>query len=67
VERDPGAAAAGEDGALVKAFVCLGDGKRALEERPKPVIAAPTDAIVRVTKTTICGSDLHILEGDVST
>jgi len=51
----------------VKAFVCLGDGKRALEERPKPVIAAPTDAIVRVTKTTICGSDLHILEGDVST
>ena len=34
---------------------------------PKPEITAPTDAIVKVTKTTICGTDLHILKGDVAT
>jgi alcohol dehydrogenase len=49
----------------MKALVYLGPGNKALEERPKPEIAAPTDAIVRVTKTTICGTDLHILKGDV--
>ncbi len=49
----------------MKAFVYLGPGKKALEERPKPDITAPTDAIVKVTKTTICGTDLHILKGDV--
>jgi alcohol dehydrogenase len=38
---------------------------KALEDRPKPEIAAPTDAIVRIVKTTICGTDLHILKGDV--
>jgi alcohol dehydrogenase len=37
-----------------------------LENRPKPGLAAPTDAIVKIVKTTICGSDLHILKGDVS-
>jgi len=51
----------------MKAFVYLGPGKKALETRPKPEITAPTDAIVRVTKTTICGTDLHILKGDVAT
>ncbi|HLY56495.1 MAG TPA: zinc-dependent alcohol dehydrogenase family protein [Stellaceae bacterium] len=51
----------------MKAFVYRGPGKQAVEERPKPQIAAPTDAIVRVTKTTICGTDLHILKGDVPT
>jgi len=40
-------------------------GKKALEDRPMPEIAAPTDAIVRIVKTTICGTDLHILKGDV--
>jgi alcohol dehydrogenase len=49
----------------MKALAFLGLGKKALEERPKPTIAAPTDAIVRVTRTTICGTDLHILKGDV--
>jgi alcohol dehydrogenase len=49
----------------MKAFVYLGPGKKALAERPKPDITAPTDAIVKVTKTTICGTDLHILKGDV--
>lgn len=49
----------------MKAFVYLGIGKKALEDRPMPEIIAPTDAIVRVTKTTICGTDLHILKGDL--
>ena len=51
----------------MKALVYLGPSEKALQERPKPVIAAPSDAIVRVTKTTICGTDLHILKGDVPT
>jgi alcohol dehydrogenase len=51
----------------MKALAYLGPGKKALEERPKPTIAAATDAIVRVTRTTICGTDLHILKGDVPT
>lgn len=51
----------------MKALVYQGPGKKALEERPMPTIAAPTDAIVRIAKTTICGTDLHILKGDVPT
>ena len=51
----------------MKALVYLGPGKKALEDRPKPEITAPTDAVVKVTKTTICGTDLHILKGDVAT
>jgi alcohol dehydrogenase len=51
----------------MKAFVYLGPAKKAVEERPKPDITAPTDAIVKITKTTICGTDLHILKGDVPT
>jgi alcohol dehydrogenase len=53
--------------AVMKALVYQGPGKKALEQRPIPVIAAPTDAIVKITKTTICGTDLHILKGDVPT
>ena len=49
----------------MKALVYNGPGKRALEECPVPQIQAPTDAIVRILKTTICGTDLHILKGDV--
>jgi alcohol dehydrogenase len=49
----------------MKAFIYDGPGKTALEDRPKPEITAPTDAIVRITKTTICGTDLHIIKGDV--
>jgi alcohol dehydrogenase len=51
----------------MKALVYHGPGKRSLDERPMPVIVNPTDAIVRVTRTTICGTDLHILKGDVPT
>jgi alcohol dehydrogenase len=49
----------------MKALVYLGPDKKALLERPKPHIEAPADAIVKMTKTTICGTDLHILKGDV--
>lgn len=49
----------------MKALVYLGPGKKALEDRPTPEIKAPTDVIVKMTKTTICGTDLHILKGDV--
>ncbi len=49
----------------MKALIYKGPGKTALEDRSKPEITAPTDAIVRVTKTTICGTDLHIIKGDV--
>ncbi|MGA3303701.1 MAG: zinc-dependent alcohol dehydrogenase family protein [Methylovirgula sp.] len=49
----------------MKALVYGGPGKKALEDRPKPEIVAPTDAIVKVSKTTICGTDLHILKGDL--
>ena len=51
----------------MKALVYQGVNKKALEERPKPTIEAPTDAVVRMTLTTICGTDLHILKGDVPT
>jgi len=51
----------------MKAPVYNGPGKKALEDRPKPDVAAHTDAIVKIVKTTICGTDLHILKGDVPT
>jgi alcohol dehydrogenase len=49
----------------MKALVYRGPVKQSLEERPKPEIMALTDAIVKITRTTICGTDLHILKGDV--
>jgi alcohol dehydrogenase len=51
----------------MKALVYQGPGQKAVLNRPKPEISAPTDAIVRIVKTTICGTDLHILKGDVPT
>lgn len=51
----------------MKALVYKGPGLRAWETRPKPAIGQATDVIVRVTTTTICGTDLHILKGDVPT
>lgn len=49
----------------MKALVYHGPGQKAWEEKPDPTIQAPTDAIVKVLYTTICGTDLHILKGDV--
>lgn len=51
----------------MKALVYNGPGDKSLEDRPKPQLRDAGDAIVRVTKTTICGTDLHILKGDVPT
>ncbi len=50
----------------MKALVYHGPGKKAWEEHARPTVIDPTDAIVRVTKTTICGTDLHILKGDLA-
>lgn len=51
----------------MKALVYHGAGKKLWEEKPKPVITDSTDAIVKILKTTICGTDLHIMKGDVPT
>jgi len=49
----------------MKALVYHGPGRRAWEYVPDPIIHQPTDAIVRIDSSTICGTDLHILKGDV--
>jgi alcohol dehydrogenase len=51
----------------MKALVYHGPGKRAWQEKPRPTIENPTDVVVRIAKTTICGTDLHILKGDLPT
>lgn len=51
----------------MKALVYQGPGKKDWIDRQKPAIQKPTDVIVKVMKTTICGTDLHILKGDVPT
>ena len=52
-------------GKKLKAVVYEGKGKLALEERPVPKLQEATDAIIRVTLTTICSSDIHIKHGAV--
>ena len=49
----------------MKAMVYHGPGQKAWEHVPDPKIIDPTDVIVQVDVTTICGTDLHILKGDV--
>ena len=51
----------------MKAVVYHGIGYIRLEDAPEPKLEAPTDAIVRLTASAICGTDLHILKGDVPT
>ena len=51
----------------MQALVYHGPQQKTLEDRPKPTVQVPSDAIVKVTRTTICGTDLHILKGDVAT
>ncbi len=51
----------------MKALVYHSPGKKSWEEKPKPVIIEPSDAVLKVLKTTICGTDLHIMKGDVPT
>ncbi len=49
----------------MKALIYRGPGRKSWEEHPTPLIKEDSDAIVRVETTTICGTDLHILKGDV--
>ena len=49
----------------MNALVYHGPNQKAWEDKPKPVLRDPTDAVVRVTTSTICGTDLHIMKGDV--
>jgi alcohol dehydrogenase len=51
--------------AVMKALVYYGPGKRSWEDVPDPVVTDPEDVVVRVDAFTICGTDLHILRGDV--
>ncbi|MDZ4401739.1 zinc-dependent alcohol dehydrogenase family protein [Prosthecobacter sp.] len=51
----------------MKALVYHSPGRKGLQDMPRPVLKEATDAVVRITKTTICGTDLHILKGDVPT
>jgi alcohol dehydrogenase len=51
--------------ATMRALVYHGPGRKSWENKPKPRIEKATDAVVRITTTTICGTDLHILKGDV--
>jgi alcohol dehydrogenase len=53
--------------ATMKALVYHGPGKPGWENKPYPSIKEPGDAVVRITTSTICGTDLHILKGDLPT
>lgn len=49
----------------MKALTFEGPGRRIWHDVPDPAVADPEDAVVRVDAVTICGTDLHILKGDV--
>ena len=51
----------------MKALVFNGVGQIAVEDRPKPTVKNASDAVIKLTRTTICGSDLHIIQGHVPT
>ncbi len=53
------------ENATMRALVYQGPGKKEWSTLAKPTLIDDTDAIIRVDVTTICGSDLHILKGDV--
>ncbi len=64
-QEDPHEPAAADRDARTHGLVYRGPGRRAWEERARPVLQDQTDAIVRITTTTICGTDLDLLKGDV--
>lgn len=49
----------------MQALVYQGPGRKSLQDHPKPSLQGPGDAIVRMTRTTICSTDLHILKGNL--
>jgi len=52
-------------GPSMNALVFHGAGKKSWDQIAKPGIMEPTDALVKIVKTTICGTDLHIMKGDL--
>jgi alcohol dehydrogenase len=62
---DPLAAGGEKTTDMMMALVYEGPGQRTWTAKAKPVIRDPGDAVVRITTTTICGTDLHIMKGDV--
>ena len=52
-----------ENKATMKGLVYNGPGKIEWKDVPKPGVEKPTDALVKIIKTTICGTDLGILHG----
>jgi alcohol dehydrogenase len=65
LELAPASAETLSTSTTMKALVYHGPGERAWEDKPRPAIQDPSDAIVRITTSTICGTDLHILKGDL--
>ena len=51
----------------MRALVYEGNSRAALTEKPKPTIQDSADAIIKVFRTTICGTELHIKKGDSPT
>src|SRR5688572_11203849 len=47
----------------MKALTYLGPSRVSVKEKPMPRIEHPSDAVLRVTRTAICGSDLHLYHG----
>ena len=66
LELTTASAATPSTSTTMKALVYHGPGKRAWENKPRPTLEDPGDAIVRITTSTICGTDLHILKGDLA-
>lgn len=60
-------AARGAGTDTMMALVYDGPGQRAWRSMPRPAVREPGDAVVRITTSTICGTDLHIMKGDVPT
>jgi alcohol dehydrogenase len=65
LEFVPASAAPLSTATNMKALVYHGPAQRAWEGKPRPMIQNAGDAIVRITTSTICGTDLHILKGDL--
>src|SRR3954469_7003659 len=54
------------EGLAMKAVVWHGVGDIRLDEVDEPTLQAPTDAVVRLTASAICGTDLHFVRGSMS-
>ena len=65
LELVPASAAPLSTATNMKALVYHGPAQRAWEDKPRPIIQDAGDVIVRITTSTICGTDLHILKGDL--